>query len=117
MWKRVMVLSLILALILGISAQAVQIRAVQLQPTLSFSGTKATCKTVVVADNDADRISITVRLWDGAKIHSQWSTSGRGSINFRQTATVTRGKTYKLTVNATINGVAQPQQSITRTCP
>ena len=117
MWKRVMVLSLILALILGISAQAVQIRAVQLQLTLSFSGTKTTCKTVAVADNDADRISITVRLWDGAKIHSQWSTSGRGSINFRQTATVTRGKTYKLTVNATINGVAQPQQSVTRTCP
>ena len=27
------------------------------------------------------------------------------------------GKTYKLTVNATINGVAQPQQSVTRTCP
>lgn len=117
MRRRVLALSLVLALVLGITAQAAQIRAGQLQPTLSFSGTTATCKAVVVADNDADRISITVKLWDGAKIHSQWSTSGRGSINFRQTATVTRGKTYKLTVNATINGVAQPQQSVTRTCP
>ena len=109
MWKRVLALSLVLAVMMGIAAQAAPARAPRLYPSLTFSGTTATCIASVRGDN--------VKLWKGASCLKTWTSSGTGSVSLSKTATVTSGKTYKLTVNATINGVAQPQQSITRTCP
>ena len=117
MLKRVLAFSMVLLLVFSITAQAAQTRAVQVYPSLSFSGTTATCKATVIADHSGDRISVTVKLWKGAACLKTWTASGNGSVSIQKTATVTSGQTYKLTVNATINGVAQPQRSITRTCP
>ena len=117
MWKRVLALSLVLAVMMGIAAQAAPARAPRLYPSLTFSGPTATCIASVRGDNATDSISMTVKLWKGASCLKTWTSSGTGSVSLSKTATVTSGKTYKLTVNATINGVAQPQQSITRTCP
>lgn len=38
-------------------------------------------------------------------------------LKSKKNATVSKGKTYKLTVDYTVNGVKQPQKSVTRTCP
>lgn len=117
MRKRVLALTLVLALGLGFTVQAAPLRAPRLYPNLTFSGTTATCTASVRADNATDTISMTVKLWQGATCLKTWTASGTGSASLSKTTTVTRGKTYKLTVDATINGVAQPQQSVTRTCP
>jgi len=117
MRKRALVLTLVLALVLGLTAEAAPLRAPRLYENLTFSGTTATCSASVRGDNATDTISMTVRLWQGATCLKTWAANGTGSASLSKTATVTKGKTYKLTVNATINGVAQPQQSVTRTCP
>ena len=117
MRKRVLALTLVLAFVLGLTVQAAPLRAPRLYMNLTFSGTTATCSASVRADNATDTISMTVKLWQGATCLKTWTASGTGSASLSKTATVTRGKTYKLTVNATINGVAKPQQSVTRTCP
>ena len=117
MRKRVLALTLVLALVLGFTVQAAPLRAPRLYPNLTFSGTTATCTESVRADNATDAVSMTVKLWQGASCLKTWTASGTGSASLSKTATVTKGKTYKLTVDAKINGVAQPQQSITRTCP
>ena len=85
--------------------------------SLSFSGTTANYSTVVRGNNTSDSISVTMKLWKGGSVIKTWSSSGSGKVSMSKTAAVKRGQTYKLTVNATINGVAQPQQSVTRTCP
>ena len=117
MRKQVLALTLVLAFVLGISAQAAPLRAPRLYPNITFSGTTATCTASVRADNATDTISMTVKLWQGATCLRTWTASGTGSASLSRTATVTSGKTYKLTVNAKVNGVAYPQQSISRTCP
>lgn len=117
MWKRILAIALVLALAVGITAQAASLRVPRLYPNLTFSGTTATCTASLRTDKASDAISMTVKLWQGTTCLKTWSTSGTGSVSLSKTATVSKGKTYKLTVDSKINGVAQSQQSITRTCP
>ena len=112
MRKQLLALSLILVMLLGITAQAsgpAMLPAAQ--PSLSFSGTTASCRIIVRGDRSSDTLSATAKLWTGT-----WTIKGTGKIQTTKTATVSKGKTYKLTVDYTVNGVKQPQKSVTRTC-
>lgn len=129
MWKRVLALSGALVLVLGLTVQATPVFAAGLSgrtefvlatgsyADLSFDGTTVTCEARIRPNNSSDVISMTVKLWKGDVCLKTWTASGSGILYIRKTATVTSGQTYTLTVDATINGVAQPQKSITRTCP
>lgn len=129
MWKRVLALSAALVLVLGLtvqstpafaaglSAQTESVLAIGSYANISFDGTTATCEARIRANNSSDAISMTVKLWKGAACLKTWTASGNGILYIRKTATVTSGQTYTLTVDATINGVAHPQQSVTKTCP
>lgn len=54
MKKRILAMVSVLILMLTIPAYAVQSRAPAVLPSLSFSGTKATCEVLVTADNYMD---------------------------------------------------------------
>lgn len=113
MRKQLLALSLILVMLLGITAQAsgpAMLPAAQ--TSLSFSGTTASCRIIVRGDRSSDTLSATAKLWTG----KTWTIKGTGKIQTTKTATVSKGKTYKLTVDYTVNGVKQPQKSVTRTC-
>lgn len=86
------------------------------QPSLSFSGTTASCRIIVRGDRSSDTLSATAKLWTGKTCLKTWTIKGTGKIQTTKTATVSKGKTYKLTVDYTVNGVKQPQKSVTRTC-
>ena len=92
-------------------------KASQITMSLSFSGTTATCAAQVKGNNASDTVSMTVKLWKGNTCLKTWTASGSGNVSLSRTAIVSHGQTYKLTVNSKINGVTQPQKSITRTCP
>ena len=115
---RMIALSLMLVMLLGTVAQAAgPMRAPSTDLRISFSGTTATCETVVKGSAPADRISVTMKLWKGGTCLKTWVNSGTYRVKLNETATVSKGKTYKLTVDYTINGVHNPQKSITKTCP
>ena len=116
--NRVVVPALALAFILGITAQASgPLRQPLLYPGLTFSGTVATCKAEVYADKVSDQITVTMKLWHNGSLLKSWTKSGSMSVQMTKAATVVKGKTYKLTVDVSINGIVQPQKSITKTCP
>lgn len=117
MRKKVFALVLVLAFALGITAQAVGIEpmALQIRPTLTFDGTTATCQ-VSVRGESKDSIAVTAKLWQGNSCLKTWTASGTGKVTLSKTATVQKGKTYKLTADVTINGVKQPTKSVTGTC-
>lgn len=117
--KKVLSLVVLLTLMMSITAQAAgpEARMPSISPSLTFSGTTATCSGTVYADNASDSVSVVVKLWDGSICKGTWTGSGSGSARAKGSVTVTRGKTYKMTIDTTIKGVAQPRQSITRTCP
>ncbi|MCI5498846.1 MAG: hypothetical protein MR419_04900 [Clostridiales bacterium] len=118
MKKRILALSLALVMLLGTAAQAAgPMRAPRATPKLSFSGTTAICVAVVQGDKSTDRIAAAMRLWKGNTCLETWIKRGTGTVKFNETKTVSRGATYKLTVDFTVNDVAQSQKSVTRTCP
>ncbi len=76
-------------------------------PMLSFTGTTANCKADVTASRTSDEIDVTMILWQGDTQLKSWSASGTGSVFLSKTYSVEKGKTYTLTVDATINGSAK----------
>ena len=95
------------AKILAISAHAASARTIDVYPSLAFNGTSATCTVTILGERTTDRISAVMELWQGNILIDDWSASASGILKIDETATVERNKTYKLTVNYTVNGVAQ----------
>lgn len=115
--KKVVFAALLLFLIaIPVSAQATQ-RSTASIPSITFSGTTATCTVSVNGDSANDSISLTAKLYQGNKCIATWTDSGNGKLRFSRTKTVQSGKTYKLTADVTINGTALATASTTGTCP
>jgi len=112
--KRSLALILVIVLATTITAQAAQARLNHVIPMLSFSGTTANCEADVTANRTSDEIDVTMTLWQGNTPLKSWVTSGTGSVFLSKTYSVEKGKTYTLTVDATINGTAQARQSVSK---
>lgn len=119
MKKRVFafLLVMVVAFALVIPAYGAQPRALQIYPSLSFSGKIATCGVRVIGDNSTDKISAVLELWNGNLKLESWNVSGTYYINFSDTTSVTKGESYVLKVYVTINGVSKPMVSTSGTCP
>ncbi len=112
MRKRIMPLSMGLVLLLCLSmstALASASRGVTYDPTLKIDGTTAYCRVNYHSGNRDDTISVTLTLKQGGTTIDSWSDSGKGLVIISETATVQRGKTYDLVMNATVNGKTQPE--------
>lgn len=116
MRKRVLALTLVLALVLGISAQAAQERSYQISPLLTFTGTTAQCEVVVYGNSGDDAISVTAKLYQGGTLLKTWKKSGTGYVKLSESTTVTRGLAYILETTVTINGVKQYVPLVNKPC-
>lgn len=116
MAKRVSSMFAVLVLVLSIPVSAAQIRAISTTPSLSFDGTQANCTVSIYANNNSEKISATVKLWNGSTCLKTWSTSGTGSLSFYKTATVKKGQTYKLEVSYSVAGVSKTPVSVSAKC-
>ena len=105
-----------IAMLLSLSAYAASPRVMTILPAISFDGTTANCRVSVSADRSTDQISAVIQLWNGSTRIARWTDSGTGYLLFSNSATVSKGKTYELTVDVKINGVSKPQVSIEGTC-
>ena len=113
MKKRVFALAACLLLVMVTTTQVAIARTPQALPILSFSGTTARGSVICQADGDLERISAKLTLYEG----NIYSGSGTGMVPVSGECTVKSGKTYRLVLTWSINGVAQPSESITRKCP
>ena len=87
-----------------------------ISPRLDFTGTTANCG-VVVSANPGDDITVVLKLWRGSTCLKGWTVRDEYSLNFSDTCPVTRGQSYKVTADVSINNVAQDQVSVSKTCP
>ncbi|MDO4316098.1 MAG: hypothetical protein Q4C45_09985 [Oscillospiraceae bacterium] len=118
MKKRICALTAVFLLVLSVTAGAVETRELTPRPTLSFSGTTATCAVNIRADSLSDKISATVKLWDGNTCLKTWTDSGTGYLFFSETHSkdIEPGKSYTMTVDYTIAGKSYPQLSTSAVC-
>lgn len=116
MRKGAFLLAVLIVLSIPMTAFAASPRSLSIMPALTFDGTTANCSVTIVGDRITDDLSATIKLWRGTTCLATWTTSGEGYIFWDDTATVTRYRTYKLTVDVTINGVTKPQVYAEGTC-
>lgn len=116
MKKRFLLVVTVLAVILTTSAYALQGRSADVLPSISFSGTKATCSVSVMGDYATDKIEVDVELWQGSTLVQSWSDQGTEYVDSVRTVSVTKGKVYTLKAYAAINGTDLPMAYITKTC-
>ena len=117
MQKRVFSMLALLVMALTLTVNAADTRAISAKAILNFTGTQANCSATISANNSSEKISATIKLWNGSTCLKTWSASGTGVLSFYQTAAVTKGQTYSLEVSYTVAGVSQPTVSATNTCP
>lgn len=94
-------------------AQAAESRAVKTSVDLSFEGTTAICSAVCIGNSSSDKVEATLALYQGSILIDSWSNSGSWSIALSGEHKVTSGKTYRLELTYSINGVSKPDVSTT----
>ena len=114
-------IALILAVVLVMSslmvpAMAAEPKMVTVVPGLTFNGTTATCELRAVGNYLTDDLVATIRLYRGSTLIATWNTEADGYLFFSDTKTVTKGYSYTLKVDLTINGVDFPVADTTKTC-
>lgn len=117
MKRRICVCMALIALALSISVQAVELRYVTARPSLSFNGTTAFCSAFCRGDSSSDKIDATLTLYQGSSYVDSWSGSGKEQVTLSGTCEAVSGKSYKLVVDYSVNGVSKPSVSTTKTCP
>lgn len=117
MKKRFILFVFITLMALSSIVYAASPRLARVIPGISFDGTTATCTVYISADKPNDEIEAVIRLWNGSQCKKTWERSAVGELSFSEEARVTRGLTYELTVDVTIDGRTLSQFSIEKTCP
>lgn len=104
MKKIIVPIFFVFLMIFSSTAYAATRRVAQVVPSISFDGTTAVCSVFVVADRSSDSIKATIKLWQGTQCIKTWEDSSTGDLDFSGEVKVSRGKTYKLTVDTNISG-------------
>ncbi len=99
MKKRFFPILFVFLMVFSSTAYAASTRAAAVVPRISFNGTTASCTVFIAADRPTDDIEAVIKLWQGSKCIETWEESSIGDLAFSGTATVSRGKTYQLTVD------------------
>lgn len=113
--KRALILTVLLAFVFGLPAFAVETRTVDIRPSLTFAETTAECKVVIMGNSSSDDITAVIKFWENGRCLETWNEDATGILNFRTTVEVSKGNTYKLTVDAVIDGEEQPTAYIEKT--
>lgn len=75
--------------------------------TFSIDNGTANCHVNVLSDSSDT--AVTVQLWDGSRCLYSWSESDKSTIIINKSVPVRKGRTYTLTVDITVDGVAKDQ--------
>ena len=112
MKRRIIALVMLAVLVLAFTAQAAEPRYSDNRPTLSISGTTATCEVDYKSANTSDTVKITLALWCGDNIVDSWTETGKGRVVMSETCRVVAGNTYDLVMMPVVNGVAKPTVTV-----
>lgn len=109
--------ALFLVSILFVSTAYAAVLRSATSPRLTFNGTTATCSASCYGDSNNDTVDATLTLYQGNTFVDSWRATGRGRARPSGQCKVKSGKSYKLTLEYSINGVDQPSLSTTDVCP
>ena len=116
MKKRFFPILFLFLMLFSTTTYAASTRAATVTPNISFQGTTAKCSVFIVADKPTDDIDAVIKLWQGGQCIKTWEKSSTSYLVFSGEASVTKGRTYELTVDVSISGKELPRFSVEGTC-
>lgn len=114
--KRILLLTAVISLLLLTPVHATLTRMANVTPALSFTGTTANCSATIYGGSTNADIAAVISLKNGNDCIKTWKESAVGYLYFTDTVSVTRGQSYTLSVDATIDGKTLPTASTSNTC-
>lgn len=117
MKKHVFPLTVLLLLMFTVSAQAAVLGAASANPILKFDDTTAVCSVNYRAANSNDQVKVTLTLYQGNTYVDSWSGSGIYQVSVSGECEVKSGKSYKLVMTHSVNGITKPAVTVSNTCP
>ncbi len=109
--------ALLVCLMVVQAALAATPRAAGATVDLSFEGNTAVCTAICQGNSTSDNVSATMMLYQGSSYLGSWSGSGKWKVTLTGEHEAVSGKTYRLVVTYSVNGVSQPGVTATNTCP
>ena len=114
--RNIALVTLLVCILFTVSVQAIEPRVVRGTPSLVFNGTTAQYSALCSGGKSSDTVEATLTLYQGTTYIDSWSDSGKDSLSLSGSCEVQRGKTYKLVLVYSVNGVEKPSVSVTNTC-
>lgn len=114
MRKIALLTALVILFVIPASAQAAEPRLLKPYLDLTYTHSAASITARIIGESASDYLTATIKLWHTAWCVETWEETGYGYINFSETAEVTPGNTYYVTVDWTVNGVPQDTLSVTK---
>lgn len=115
MRKVALFLAIVLVISMPLTVSATP-RMLTINPSLDFDGTTAECQVTVVGNNMSEHITVVMKLMHGNTCVKAWLNDDYGYVYMLTYANVTKGQTYTLYIEVTVNGVAQQPVYISGTC-
>lgn len=112
MKKYIVFLSVLLALLIAISAWNAGNQAAVIRPTLVFQENRVVCGLHIKTDTEDEFLHAVIRLWENGRCVATWRETGIGFLQFSETVPAVPGSTYCLTVRVNISGRKLPQMSV-----
>lgn len=112
---RAMAIGFLVAVLLISPVSAQSERLVSKTIRLTFDDTTASC-VVAISGSKNNYISAVVTLWSDNQCIGTWEQAQSGYINIKEDVSVTKGQHYTLKADYTVDGIAQPQLSTSKTC-
>lgn len=116
MKTKTLLASIIMVLLLATPTYAALAPRTTIAPTLTFTNTTATCGVTIFDGSSSAKITAVISLKNGNDCIESWERSAVGYFYFNETVSVTRGQTYTLSVDATIDGKTYQTASTSNTC-
>ena len=112
---RITAIGLLAAALLTLPVSAQSERALNRTIQLTFDDTTAKC-VVLISGSKSNYISADVTLWDGNQCIGTWEKAQNGYVAINEEVSVTKGRTYTVRADYTVDGATQPQLSTSGTC-
>lgn len=108
--------TLLIFLMLTVSAQAVEPRGIRATPILTFEGTTAHCYASYKGGTSSNTVNATLTLHQETIYLDSWDNSGEGYLGVSGDCKVQKGKAHKLVLPYSVNGVEKPSVTVANTC-
>lgn len=95
-----------------IRAEAIELRVPNGMLSISFSNGTAVCSTSCIGNNSNDDVNVTMTLYENGAYVDSWNKSDNGYVSLSEEYdSIIHGKTYRLALTWSINGISQPSVS------